>query len=208
MKSHSFTLCSYALFFIISNSSSQHSLASYHKLKEVSLSLCPLQENSTVPQCVTLIEKLAEIRATLIEGSIGGVDDQVGEVIQEQGSLRKPLIEQTLAVINAFEDQQLDSTTCEPGEVASLLFSSLKEVSDQWSNQSYDKHYLILFVFCAVILGLLLASQIYHCIVGHMKDRKVRQANREAGRAQALYSNLQQIHRHTNQIPLMERRQY
>ena len=206
MDFHSFTLCNYALFFFISSSSSLHSLASYQKLKNVSLSLCPQQANSTIPQCLVLIEKLAEIRANLIDNSIGEVDEEVGEVIEEEESLRKPLIEGTLAIINAFEDQKLDPT-CNPGEVASLLFTSLKEVSDKLSNQSYDKHYLILFIFSAIILGLLLSSQIYHCIVGHMKDRKVRRANREASRAQALYSNLQQIHRHNNQIPLMERRQ-
>ena len=176
MTSHPLIL-SNVLSFIILYSSSQHSLSSYHKLKNISLSLCPKQENSSVPQCGVLNERLAGIRAALIQDSIGGADEPVEEVTEEQGSLRKPLLEQTLAVIRAFEDKQLDSNTCEPGDIASLLFSSLKEVSEQWSTQNYDKHYLTLFAFCA-------------------------------SRAQTLYSNLQQIHHHANQVPLVERRQY
>ena len=206
MTSHLFTLYS-VLSFIILSTSSQHTLSSFHKLKNISLSLCPEQENSTVPQCKVLTEKLAEMRTTLIQNSIGDTDEPSEEVTTEQGVLRKPLIEQTLAVIRAFEEQP-GPTTCEPGEIATLLFDSLKKVSAQGSTQSYDRHYLILFVFCAVILGLLLASQMYHCITGHLKDKKVRRATQEANRAQNLYSNLQQIHRHANQVPLVERRQY
>ena len=203
MTSHLFTLYS-VLSFIILSTSSQHTLSSFHKLKNISLSLCPEQENSTVPQCKVLTEKLAEMRTTLIQNSIGDTDEPSEEVTTEQGVLRKPLIEQTLAVIRAFEEQP-GPTTCEPGEIATLLFDSLKKVSAQGSTQSYDRHYLILFVFCAVILGLLLASQMYHCITGHLKDKKVRRATQEANRAQNLYSNLQQIHRYANQAPLMER---
>ena len=206
MTSHPFTLYS-VLSFIILYTSSQHTLSSFHKLKNISLSLCPEQENSTVPQCKVLTEKLVEMRTTLIQNSIGDTDEPSEEVTTEQGVLRKPLIEQTLAVIRAFEEQP-GPTTCEPGEIATLLFDSLKKVSAQGSTQSYDRHYLILFVFCAVILGLLLASQMYHCITGHLKDKKVRRATQEANRAQNLYSNLQQIHRYANQAPLMEQRQY
>ena len=206
MTSHLFTLYSVLFFFILSTSS-QHTLSSFHKLKEISLSLCPKQENSTVPQCQVLTEKLVAMRTALIQNSIGDIDEPSEEVTTEQGVLRKPLIEQTLAVIRAFEEQP-GPTTCEPGEIATLLFDSLKKVSAQGSSQSYDRHYLILFVFCAVILGLLLASQMYHCVTGHLKDKKVRRATQEANRAQNLYSNLQQIHRHANQVPLMEQRQY
>ena len=206
MTSHLFTLYS-VLSFIILSTSSQHTLSSFHKLKNISLSLCPKQENSTVPQCQVLTEKLVAMRTTLIQNSIGDTDEPSEEVTTEQGVLRKPLIEQTLAVIRAFEEQP-GPTTCEPGEIATLLFDSLKKVSAQGSTQSYDRHYLILFVFCAVILGLLLASQMYHCITGHLKDKKVRRATQEANRAQNLYSNLQQIHRYANQAPLMEQRQY
>ena len=206
MTSHLFTLYS-VLSFIILSTSSQHTLSSFHKLKNISLSLCPKQENSTVPQCQVLTEKLVAMRTALIQNSIGDTDEPSEEVTTEQGVLRKPLIEQTLAVIRAFEEQP-GPTTCEPGEIATLLFDSLKKVSAQGSTQSYDRHYLILFVFCAVILGLLLASQMYHCITGHLKDKKVRRATQEANRAQNLYSNLQQIHRHANQVPLVERRQY
>ena len=206
MTSHLFTLYS-VLSYIILSTSSQHTLSSFQKLKEISLSLCPKQENSTVPQCQVLTQKLVAMRTALIQNSIGDTDEPSEEVATEQGVLRKPLIEQTLAVIRAFEEQP-GPTTCEPGEIATLLFDSLKKVSAQGSTQSYDRHYLILFVFCAVILGLLLASQMYHCITGHLKDKKVRRATQEANRAQNLYSNLQQIHRHANQIPLMEQRQY
>ena len=206
MTSHLFTLYS-VLSFIILSTSSQHTLSSFHKLKNISLSLCPEQENSTVPQCQVLTEKLVAMRTALIQNSIGDTDEPSEEVTTEQGVLRKPLIEQTLAVIRAFEEQP-GPTTCEPGEIATLLFDSLKKVSAQGSTQSYDRHYLILFVFCAVILGLLLASQMYHCITGHLKDKKVRRATQEANRAQNLYSNLQQIHRYANQVPLMEQRQY
>lgn len=206
MTSHLFTLYS-VLSYIILSTSSQHTLSSFQKLKEISLSLCPKQENSTVPQCQVLTQKLVAMRTALIQNSIGDTDEPSEEVTTEQGVLRKPLIEQTLAVIRAFEEQP-GPTTCEPGEIATLLFDSLKKVSAQGSTQSYDRHYLILFVFCAVILGLLLASQMYHCITGHLKDKKVRRATQEANRAQNLYSNLQQIHRHANQIPLMEQRQY
>ena len=206
MTSHLFTLYS-VLSFIILSTSSQHTLSSFHKLKNISLSLCPKQENSTVPQCQVLTEKLVAMRTALIQNSIGDTDEPSEEVTTEQGVLRKPLIEQTLAVIRAFEEQP-GPTTCEPGEIATLLFDSLKKVSAQGSTQSYDRHYLILFVFCAVILGLLLASQMYHCITGHLKDKKVRRATQEANRAQNLYSNLQQIHRYANQAPLMEQRQY
>ena len=206
MTSHLFPLYSVLFFFILSTSS-QNTLSSFQKLKEISLSLCPKQENSTVPQCRVLSEKLVAMRTALIQNSIGDTDEPSEEVTTEQGVLRKPLIEQTLAVIRAFEEQP-GPTTCEPGEIATLLFDSLKKVSAQGSTQSYDRHYLILFVFCAVILGLLLASQMYHCITGHLKDKKVRRATQEANRAQNLYSNLQQIHRHANQVPLMEQRQY
>ena len=206
MTSHLFTRYS-VLSFIILSTSSQHTLSSFHKLKNISLSLCPEQENSTVPQCQVLTEKLVAMRTTLIQNSIGDTDEPSEEVTTEQGVLRKPLIEQTLAVIRAFEEQP-GPNTCEPGEIATLLFDSLKKVSAQGSTQSYDRHYLILFVFCAVILGLLLASQMYHCVTGHLKDKKVRRATQEANRAQNLYSNLQQIHRHANQVPLMEQRQY
>ena len=206
MTSHLFTLYS-VLSFIILSTSSQHTLSSFHKLKNISLSLCPKQENSTVPQCQVLTEKLVAMRTALIQNSIGDTDEPSEEVTTEQGVLRKPLIEQTLAVIRAFEEQP-GPTTCEPGEIATLLFDSLKKVSAQGSTQSYDRHYLILFVFCAVILGLLLASQMYHCVTGHLKDKKVRRATQEANRAQNLYSNLQQIHRYANQAPLMEQRQY
>ena len=204
MTSHLFTLYS-ILSFIILSTSSQNTLSSFQKLKEISLSLCPKQENSTVPQCQVLTEKLVAMRTALIQNSIGDTDEPSEEVTTEQGVLRKPLIEQTLAVIRAFEEQP-GPTTCEPGEIATLLFDSLKKVSAQGSTQSYDRHYLILFVFCAVILGLLLASQMYHCITGHLKDKKVRRATQEANRAQNLYSNLQQIHRYANQAPLMHQR--
>ena len=206
MTSHLFTLYS-VLSFIILSTSSQHTLSSFHKLKNISLSLCPKQENSTVPQCQVLTEKLVAMRTALIQNSIGDTDEPSEEVTTEQGVLRKPLIEQTLAVIRAFEEQPGPST-CEPGEIATLLFQSLKKVSAEGSSQSYDRHYLILFVFCAVILGLLLASQVYHCITGHIKDKKVRRAKQEANRAQNLYSNLQQIHRYANQAPLMGQGQY
>ena len=206
MTSHLFTLYS-VLSFIILSTSSQHTLSSFHKLKNISLSLCPEQENSTVPQCQVLTEKLVAMRTALIQNSIGDTDEPSEEVTTEQGVLRKPLIEQTLAVIRAFEEQP-GPNTCEPGEIATLLFDSLKKVSAQGSTQSYDRHYLILFVFCAVILGLLLASQMYHCITGHLKDKKVLRATQEANRAQNLYSNLQQIHRHATQVPLVERREY
>ena len=206
MTSHLFTLYS-VLSFIILSTSSQHTLTSFHKLKEISLSLCPKQENSTVPQCQVLTEKLVAMRTALIQNSIGDTDEPSEEVTTEQGVLRRPLIEQTLAVIRAFEEQP-GPTTCEPGEIATLLFDSLKKVSAQGSTQSYDRHYLILFVFCAVILGLLLASQMYHCVTGHLKDKKVRRATQEATRAQNLYSNLQQIHRYANQAPLMGQGQY
>ena len=206
MTSHLFTLYS-ILSFIILSTSSQNTLSSFQKLKEISLSLCPKQENSTVPQCRGLSEKLVAMRTALIQSSIGDTEEPSEEMPTEQGVLRKPLIEQTLAVIRAFEEQP-GPNTCEPGEIATLLFDSLKKVSAQGSTQSYDRHYLILFVFCAVILGLLLASQMYHCITGHLKDKKVRRATQEANRAQNLYSNLQQIHRHANQVPLVEQRQY
>ena len=206
MTSHLFPLYSVLFFFILSTSS-QNTLSSFQKLKEISLSLCPKQENSTVPQCQVLTQKLVQMKTALIQSSIGDIEEPSEEMPEEQGDLRKPLIEQTLAIIQAFEDQSSPSN-CEPGEIARLLFQSLKKVSGEGSSQSYDRHYLILFVFCAVILGLLLASQVYHCITGHVKDKKVRKAKQEANRAQNLYSNLQQIHRYANQAPLMGQGQY
>ena len=204
MGFHLLILCSYASLFFITPSSPMHSLASYHKLKDVSISLCPLQNESTTPQCLTLIEKLAEIRANLIDSSIGGVEGEGEEVIAKEEDLNQPLFEETLAILDAPEDQEL-TPSCIPGEMASILLTSLREVSTQLSDKGYDKHYIILLIFSAVILGLLLSSQTYHCIISHLKDRKLRRANREASRAQALYTNLQQIHRHNHQAPLMER---
>ena len=204
MGFHLLILCSYASLFFITSSSPMHSLASYHKLKDVSISLCPLQNESTTPQCLTLIEKLAEIRANLIDSSIGGVEGEGEEVIAKEEDLNQPLFEETLAILDTPEDQEL-TPSCIPGEMASILLTSLREVSTKLSDKDYDKHYLILLIFSAVILGLLLSSQTYHCFISHLKDRKLRKANREASRAQALYTNLQQIHRHHHQVPLMER---
>ena len=194
MGFHFLILCSYASLFFITPSSPMHSLASYHKLKNVSLSLCPLQAESTTPQCLTIIEKLAEIRANLIDSSIKGVEGE-----DEEGTA-----EEEDTILDVPEDQEL-TPSCIPEEMASILLTSLREVSTQLSDKGYDKHYLILLIFSAVILGLLLSSQTYHCIISHLKDRKLRRANREASRAQALYTNLQQIHRHNHQAPLMER---
>ena len=201
MTSHIHTLYSVFLFFILSTSS-ENTLSSFQKLKEISLSLCPKQENSTIPHCQVLTQKLVQMKTALIQNSISDIEEPSEEIPEEQGDLRKPLIEQTLAIIQAFEDQSSPSN-CEPGEIAKLLFQELKKVSGEGSTQSWDHHYLTLFVFCAIILGLLLASQIYHCVTGHVKDRRVKKAKQEASRAQNLYSNLQQIHRYANQAPLM-----
>ena len=201
MTSHIHTLYSVFLFFILSTSS-ENTLSSFQKLKEISLSLCPKQENSTIPHCQVLTQKLVQMKTALIQNSISDIEEPSEEIPEEKGDLRKPLIEQTLAIIQAFEDQSSPSN-CEPGEIARLLFQELKKVSGEGSTQSWDHHYLTPFVFCAIILGLLLASQIYHCVTGHVKDRRVKKAKQEASRAQNLYSNLQQIHRYANQAPLM-----
>ena len=128
----------------------------------MSLSLCPRQINSTTPQCLTLIEKLAELKATLIESSLGE-EDESGEVEAEKESLREPLLEGTLALLDAFKDEKI-GVNCSPGDVDTLLLNSLREVSLKLPERSYDKHYLILFIFTAIILGLLLLSQTYHCV--------------------------------------------
>ena len=123
-----------------------HSLASYHKLKDVSLSLCPLQNESTTPQCLTLIEKLAEIRANLIDSSIGGVEGESEEGIAKEEELNQPLFEETMAILDAPEDQEL-TPSCIPGEMASILLTSLRELSTKLSDKGYDNHYLTLLIF-------------------------------------------------------------
>ena len=203
MGLHLLILCSFASLFFLSSSSPMHSLASYDKLKDISTSLCPKQNESTVPQCLTLIEKLAEIRANLINSSIGGMEEEVEGATTEEEDLSQNLLEETLAILENPEDQK-PSSSCIPGEMTSILLASLREVSTKLSAKGYDQHYLILLIFSAVILGLLLSSQTYHCVISHLKDRKLRKAHREASRAQALYSNLQQIHR-LHQVPLLER---
>ena len=147
MGFHLIILCSYASLFFITPSSPMHSLASYHKLKNVSLSLCPLQDESTTPQCLTIIEKLAEIRANLIDSSIKGVEGEGEEGTAEEED----------TILDVPEDQEL-TPSCIPGEMASILLTSLREVSTQLSDKGYDKHYLILLIFFLLLIFLKLLA--------------------------------------------------
>ena len=193
-----------ALLSVFPLSLSIHSLQSYQKLHSVSLTLCPEQTNSTNPQCITFLEKLKKIQSSLLEESLGSEDEDGAE--EESGAVTGPLLEGALTLLNALEDEGQSANCSDPGELAKLILRSLQKVSSSLSERNYDTHYLVLFTSTAIILGLLLFSQVYHCIVGHLKDRKVKRATREASRARALYSNLQQIHLQY-QDPLLQRRE-
>ena len=193
-----------ALLSVFPLSLSIHSLQSYQKLHSVSLTLCPKQTNSTNPQCITFLEKLKKIQSSLLEESLGSEDEDGAE--EESGAVTGPLLEGALTLLNALEDEGQSANCSDPGELAKLILRSLQKVSSSLSERNYDTHYLVLFTSTAIILGLLLFSQVYHCIVGHLKDRKVKRATREASRARALYSNLQQIHLQY-QDPLLQRRE-
>ena len=112
MGPHLLILCSCASFFFLTSSAPMHTLTSYHKLRDISLSLCPKQNESTVPQCLTLTEKLAEIGASLIDGGIRGMEEEDEGITTEED---QTLLEETLAIFE--EPDQKPSSSCVPGEM-------------------------------------------------------------------------------------------
>ena len=89
MSPHLLVICSCAFFLFLTSSTPIHTLASYHKLRDISLSLCPRQNESSVPQCITLTEKLTEIKASLIEEGIKGMGEEDGGMTREDRLIRR-----------------------------------------------------------------------------------------------------------------------
>ena len=69
-----------------------HTLESYQNLRAVSEALCPRQANSTVPQCIELIQRLQKIHNLVLKNTLEQEDEVDGEEESEDGERLQGLL--------------------------------------------------------------------------------------------------------------------
>ena len=195
-----FLSVSFYAVFIISLSSASHDLESYLNLKKVSRGLCPKQVNSTVPKCVELVRRLEQVHDLVLSEVL----DDEGSGGDEEGSeddepLKNPLLSTTFDILEALERSNT-SSCADLGKIAKSILKALRRTTTYLEKNNQEDHYLTLFIFSVLILGLLLFFQVYTCVYGFIKERKIRKANREVERARSLYENLHAIHRRAHPV--------
>ena len=195
-----FLSVSFYAVFIISHSSASYDLESYLNLKKVSRGLCPKQVNSTVPKCVELVQRLEQVHDLVLSEALdeeeSGGDEEESE---DDELLKNPLLSTTFDILEALEKS--NATSCaDLGKIAKSILKVLRKTTTYLEKSNQENHYLTLFIFSVLILGLLLFFQVYTCVYGFLKERKIRKANREVERARSLYENLHAIHRRSRPV--------
>ena len=176
-----------------SSSSSSPELSLFKKLEESQRTVCPPQSDGSAnpkPQCTELSGQLSEMRDSLIAQSLTEAAEGISELSNPSGSSSSS---------SSSSSSTSDGGTTEGRNCSSNVFgpilNKLKELKTKLQSFNFKEHYFVLFIFTSVIMILLLISQTYHCCVGHLKDRRIRLAQRETQRASNLYHNMQRIHR-------------
>ena len=89
-----------------------HTLESYQNLRAVSIkALYPRQANSTVPQCIELIQRLQKIHNLVLKNTLEQEDEVDGEEESEDGErLQGPLLTSAFDLLEVIE--RSNTTSC------------------------------------------------------------------------------------------------